>query len=82
MKSIGITRKVDQLGRVVLPKELRNTMNINKKDAMEIFVDEDKIIFKKYQPGCTFCNNVENTVKYKGKTICEDCLEKFEEMDN
>ncbi|MFW5976758.1 MAG: AbrB/MazE/SpoVT family DNA-binding domain-containing protein [Bacillota bacterium] len=82
MKSVGITRKVDQLGRVVLPKELRKTMGINKKDSMEIFVDEDKIIFKKYDPGCTFCDNVENTIQFKGKTLCEECIAEFNKMNN
>ena len=80
MKSVGIIRKVDQLGRVVLPKELRETMNIDTKDSVEIFVEEDKIIFKKYQPGCTFCDNVEETVDFKGETVCKECLEKFEEL--
>ena len=80
MKSTGIVRKIDDLGRMVIPKELRKTMNINKKDPMEIFVENDKIILQKYEPGCIFCGNVENTVDYKGKTVCKDCLEDTNEL--
>ena len=57
MKSTGIVRKVDELGRIVLPIEIRRTMNIDKCDAVEIFVDEEKIVLKKYQPACIFCGN-------------------------
>jgi AbrB family transcriptional regulator, transcriptional pleiotropic regulator of transition state genes len=53
MKSTGIVRKVDELGRVVIPIELRRTLNIEEKDALEIYVDEEKIILKKYQPNMT-----------------------------
>ncbi|MBM7624221.1 AbrB/MazE/SpoVT family DNA-binding domain-containing protein [Sporohalobacter salinus] len=74
MKSTGIVRKVDDLGRIVIPKELRKTLNINEKDSLEIYVDGESIILKKYEPGCTFCNNVGNTTIFKGKTICKDCL--------
>lgn len=79
MKSTGIVRKIDDLGRMVIPKELRNTMGIDKKDPMEIFVEEDKIILKKYEPGCIFCGNVEDVVDYKGKTICKNCLDEARE---
>jgi len=75
MKSTGIVRKIDDLGRMVIPKELRETLNLNKKDPMEIFVEEDKIILKKYEPGCIFCGDVDETVDYKGKVVCKDCLE-------
>lgn len=74
MKSTGIVRKIDDLGRMVIPKELRNTMNIDKKDPMEIYVEGDRIILQKYQPGCIFCGDVEQTVDYKGKVVCKDCL--------
>ena len=75
MKSTGIVRKIDDLGRMVIPKELRKTMDIDKKDPMEIFVEGDKIILKKYEPGCIFCGDVDDTVDYKGKVVCKDCLE-------
>ena len=78
MKATGIVRKIDNLGRIVIPKELRETMNIKVKDPIEIYVDEnDKIILKKYQPACIFCGNAEDTIKYKGKVICNKCLEKI-----
>ncbi|MDI3534034.1 MAG: AbrB family transcriptional regulator, transcriptional pleiotropic regulator of transition state [Thermosediminibacterales bacterium] len=77
MKSTGIVRKVDELGRVVLPIELRRTLNIAKKDALEIYVDNDKIVLKKYEPACIFCGNVDNVVNFKGKNICHDCLEEL-----
>ncbi|MGM0409671.1 MAG: AbrB/MazE/SpoVT family DNA-binding domain-containing protein [Bacillota bacterium] len=80
MKSTGIVRKIDDLGRMVIPIELRQTMNINKKDPMEIYVDEDKIILKKYEPACIFCGNADDTVDFKGRTICEDCLENMQDL--
>ncbi|HHP51435.1 MAG TPA: AbrB/MazE/SpoVT family DNA-binding domain-containing protein [Moorella mulderi] len=75
MKSTGVVRKVDELGRVVIPIELRRTLGIEEKDALEIYVDHEKIILKKYQPGCIFCGNVENIVTYQGKNVCRTCLE-------
>ncbi len=75
MKSTGIVRKIDDLGRMVIPIELRKTMNIDRKDPMEIYVDNEKIILKKYEPACIFCGNAENTFDFKGKTICNECAE-------
>ena len=74
MKATGVTRRVDELGRIVLPIELRRTMNIEEKDALEIYVDADKIILKKYEPACIFCGDAEDVVNYKGKNLCESCL--------
>lgn len=74
LKSTGIVRKVDELGRVVIPIELRRTLGINEKDALEIYVDGEKIILKKYEPACIFCGNAEKVTHYKGKIICSDCL--------
>ncbi len=75
MKSTGIVRKVDELGRIVLPIELRKSMDISRKgDAIEIFIDEDRIILKKYQPACIFCGNADNVNYYKGKLVCSDCI--------
>lgn len=74
MKSTGIVRKVDELGRVVLPIELRRTLEINEKDALEIFVDGGQIILKKYQPACIFCGNAKDVQVFKGKNICPDCF--------
>jgi len=74
MKSTGIVRKVDELGRVVLPIELRRTMDIVEKDALEIFVDGNSIILKKYEPACIFCSDAKNVSSYKGKNICRECM--------
>lgn len=75
MKSTGIVRKIDELGRIVLPIEIRNTMDIKNRDAIEIFVSDDKIILKKYEPACLFCGNADDVSFYKGKLICKDCVE-------
>jgi transcriptional pleiotropic regulator of transition state genes len=75
MKSTGIVRKVDELGRVVLPIELRRTLDINEKDALEIYVDGATIILKKYEPACIFCANAKDVIVYKGKNICKECME-------
>lgn len=74
MKSTGCVRRLDNLGRVVLPIELRRTMDIEEKDALEIYVDGDKIILKKYQPACIFCGNADEVVNYKGKNLCPTCI--------
>ncbi len=73
MKSTGIVRKVDELGRVVIPIELRRTLAISEKDALEIFVDGERIMLKKYEPACIFCGNADNTTYFKGKIVCTDC---------
>jgi transcriptional pleiotropic regulator of transition state genes len=74
MKSTGVVRKVDELGRIVIPIELRRTMGIEEKDALEIYVDNEKIILRKYEPACIFCGNAEEVLNYKGKNICRSCL--------
>jgi transcriptional pleiotropic regulator of transition state genes len=77
MKSIGMVRPVDELGRVVLPKEIRTTFDINPKNSLEIFTDGDRIILQKYLPACIFCGNADNIVYFNGKRICTECLEKL-----
>ena len=72
MKSTGIVRRIDNLGRVVLPIELRRTFDINKEDPVEIYVDNEYILLKKYEPACIFCNEAGNVVNYKDKNICRD----------
>lgn len=74
MKSTGIVRKVDELGRVVIPIELRRTLNIEEKDSLEIYVDGEHIILKKYEPACIFCGNAKDITVYKGKNICPTCM--------
>lgn len=73
MKATGIVRPIDTLGRIVLPIELRRVFDLNVKDLVEIYTDDDCVIIKKYEPTCTFCQSKENLVEYKGKRICEDC---------
>ena len=77
MKSTGIVRKVDELGRIVLPIELRRTLDIAVKDALEIYVDEGTIILKKYEPSCIFCGNSKDVISFKGKNISPKCLEEL-----
>lgn len=79
MKSTGIVRKVDELGRIVLPIELRRTLGIEEKDRIEIFVDGESIILRKYQPDCIFCDNAKDIINYKGKNICPDCIRAMNE---
>ena len=79
MKSTGIVRKVDELGRIVLPIELRRTLGIEEKDRIEIFVDGESIILRKYQPACIFCDNAKDIINYKGKNICTDCIRAMNE---
>ncbi|QGG46728.1 AbrB/MazE/SpoVT family DNA-binding domain-containing protein [Heliorestis convoluta] len=73
MKSTGIVRKVDELGRVVIPMELRRIMGIVEKDGLEIYVDNEKIILKKYEPACVFCGSAVDIQNYKGKMVCRQC---------
>ncbi|MHC1719132.1 MAG: AbrB/MazE/SpoVT family DNA-binding domain-containing protein [Clostridiaceae bacterium] len=77
MKSTGIVRKMDPLGRIVLPIELRRALEITDNDAMEIFTEGDQIILKKYAPACIFCGNARNVTNYKGKNICDNCMEEL-----
>jgi transcriptional pleiotropic regulator of transition state genes len=74
MKSTGIVRKVDELGRVVIPIELRRTLDIEEKDALEIYVEGEHIILRKYSPACIFCDDARDVTQYKGKNICKNCL--------
>ena len=73
MKSTGIIRKVDELGRIVLPIELRRTLDIAERDELEIYMENDQIILKKYEPSCIFCASERSLSSYKGKNICLEC---------
>ena len=77
MKSTGVVRRVDELGRIVLPIEIRKVLDIKQHDAVEIFTDEDKIILQKYQPACVFCNNIEDIVYFQNKRVCQACVDKL-----
>lgn len=77
MKSTGVVRQLDTLGRIVIPIELRRTMGIATKDSIEIFVEGDQIILKKYQPCCIFCGDASDVVTYRDKLVCKHCLEEI-----
>ena len=77
MKSTGIVRKVDELGRIVLPIELRRTMNIEVKDSLEIYEDGDPLVLKKYEPSCIYCGNATAIIHSKGKNVCRACLQEL-----
>ena len=77
MKSTGIVRNIDELGRIVVPKEMRKKMDIANSDPVEIYVEGDKIILTKYQPSCTFCGSEDGVVEFKGKKICSACIEEI-----
>jgi transcriptional pleiotropic regulator of transition state genes len=77
MKSTGIVRKVDELGRIVLPIELRRTLDIDVRDALEIYVDGNQIVLKKYEPACVFCGNAKDVTNYKGKNVCRNCIQEI-----
>lgn len=75
MKSTGIVRSLDSLGRIVIPIELRKTLGIGDSEPMEIFVDGEDVVLKKYQPGCNLCGSIEGKMSFfYGKTICNKCV--------
>ena len=80
MKSTGVVRKVDELGRIVLPIEIRKVLDIKSKDAVEIFTDNDKIVLQKYAPACIFCNDTEDVIYFSGKRVCASCIKQLKEQ--
>ena len=80
MKSTGVVRKIDELGRIVLPKALREVLDIQEKDPIEIFTEENRIILQKYRPSCEFCTNADNLVNYGDKRLCRECIEKIKNL--
>ena len=68
-----MVKQIDEMGRIVIPREIKRSMGIQDRDHLEIFVEDNKIILKKYQPGCIFCGNTEQIVTFKGKLVCLDC---------
>ena len=77
MKSTGIVRKVDELGRIVLPIEIRRTLDIAERDEIEIFMEGDRIILQKFEPSCIFCTSSEDLVSYQNKNVCRECMRKM-----
>ena len=79
MKSTGIVRRIDELGRVVLPIELRRTMNLDVRDPVEIFMEGESIVLRKYEAACLFCGGDRQLTTFRGKQICSDCLRQLKE---
>ena len=77
MNDTGIVRRVDDLGRIVIPMELRRTLGINVKDPMAIFVEDDKIILEKHRDVCALCGSSENVSEFKNRPICQTCVEEI-----
>ncbi len=82
METTGIVRKIDSLGRILLPKEMRTRMQIGEKEPMEVFVSRDAIYLKKYSPGCILCGEMESATAFHGKKICQDCIENLKEQES
>lgn len=81
MRPTGIIRAVDKNGRVVIPMELRKQLEIeNDVDSFEIFTEDDKIILKKYQPGCIFCGGMDNTVRMNDRYVCSECINRLQKL--
>ena len=80
MKATGMVRRVDELGRIVLPIELRRTMDIAEKDMLEIYVDGSSIVLKKYRTTCVFCDGVKDVMDFHGKRICKKCMKEIQSL--
>lgn len=80
MKAMGVIRKIDGLGRIVIPMEIRNKLNISENDPLEIHVEGSTILIKKYEPDCTFCGSSKNVIEYKNKRVCEKCLSELKKI--
>lgn len=77
LKSTGIIRKVDELGRIVLPIEIRRTLDIAERDELEIFMENDQIVLQKFEPSCIFCSSSNGLVSYNDKNVCRECIRKL-----
>ena len=80
MKSTGIVRKVDDLGRIVLPIELRRMLDIAERDELEIYMENDHIVLRKYEPACIFCGADRRLVRHSGKNVCRECVKQLTEL--
>lgn len=80
MRATGIVRKIDELGRIVLPIELRRTLDIVEHDEFEIYVDGESVILRKYEPACTFCGSDTNVVDFRGKKVCKGCIREMKKL--
>ena len=80
MKNTGITKKIDNLGRIVIPNEILKTLNLKKQDTLEFFTEGECLILKRYTKDCFFCGTTQNLLEFKGKCICKSCIDKLKEM--
>ena len=80
MKATGIVRHVDELGRIVLPSELRKMLHINEKDALEVYTDNGMIILKKYEPACIFCGDAKDVKRIRDKNVCSACIKELQAL--
>ena len=80
MKPAGVVRKVDQLGRIVLPKSLRKRYQMNEGQPVEILVQGDHIILERYRPKCIFCGSIEEVNEFKERYICAQCLDEMTQL--
>lgn len=78
MKSTGVVRSLDKLGRIVLPIELRRVLDLKETDCLEIFTEGEQVILKKYCPACIFCGEAKNVINYKGKNLCSKCINEIQ----
>lgn len=81
MKSTGIIRKVDNLGRIVLPIELRRTMDIAEQDELEIYMENDRIVLQKYELACIFCGSTRGLINFRRKNVCQECIRRMAESE-
>lgn len=81
MRPTGIVRKIDELGRIVLPAELRSALSLEPRDSLEIYVDGEQIVLKKYEPSCIFCGEADEVITFRNKRICRECLKKVRVID-
>ena len=81
MKSIGIIRKIDELGRIVIPMSIRQSLDMNVRDPLEIYVDGDRVILQKHQSSCVFCGESKGVISFNDKYICPKCLEALRKQD-
>ena len=80
MKSTGIVRRVDDLGRIVLPMELRKILDIEPRDSLEIFMEGDNVVLRKYEPQCIFCGQAGDTASFKMKNVCKNCVKEISQI--
>ncbi len=80
MKNTGITRKLDELGRVVIPREIRENLKLEEKEPLAIYIEGSSIILRKYEQSCIFCGCSKNLIEFKNQYICSKCMKKVQSI--